>query len=208
VLDHVVQRGYNRPAERWPLSSSSSPSPSSTTLDELWPEVEAQLRRVAHLRLRTERPGHTLSTTALIHETYLRLASQRVPITQRGQFFALAARAMRRILIDYARRHKHMRTSVRYHSLEAEARDSASIEIQFAVRLAAEQRADELLALDEALERLALADARQALVVQCRFFAGYTEDETAEALGVTPRTVARDWAKAKAWLYRELHDAS
>lgn len=179
---------------------------SAMALRELWPEVEVQLRRVAHQRLRGEREGHTLSTTALVHEAYLRLASQRVAWSQRGRFFALAAQAMRRILIDYARRHKHMRSWARYDSLEADARHSASMEVRHAVRIAAEQRADELLALDEALTRLAVFDERAALVVQCRFFAGYTEEETAEALAVTTRTVTRDWAKAKAWLYRELHD--
>jgi len=199
MLDQVFRQPYVRPV---------SNDASQVALRELWPEVEGQLRRVAHYRLVGELPGHTLSTTALIHETYLKLASQRVPWSQRGQFFALAAQAMRRILIDYARRHKHMRSSVRYNSLEADARHSASIEIQHAVRLAAEQRSDELLALDEALTRLAAVDERQATVVQCRFFAGYTEEETAEILGVTPRTVARDWAKAKEWLYRELHDVA
>ena len=199
MLDQVFRQPYVRPV---------SNDASQVALRELWPEVEGQLRRVAHYRLVGELPGHTLSTTALIHETYLKLASQRVPWSQRGQFFALAAQAMRRILIDYARRHKHMRSSVRYNSLEADARHSASIEIQHAVRLAAEQRSDELLALDEALTRLAAVDERQATVVQCCFFAGYTEEETAEILGVTPRTVARDWAKAKEWLYRELHDVA
>jgi RNA polymerase sigma factor (TIGR02999 family) len=179
---------------------------SQSALRELWPEVESQLRAIARGRLMGERPGHTLSTTALIHETYLKLAAQRVAWSERGQFFALAAQAMRRILIDYARRHKHMRSAVRYDSLDSDGRSFASREIRDAVRLAAEQRADELLALDEALTRLAALDERMALVVQCRFFAGYTEEETAEILGVTPRTVARDWVKAKTWLYRELHD--
>jgi RNA polymerase sigma factor (TIGR02999 family) len=191
-----------------PRPESPSNEASHAALRELWPKIEAQLRRVAHRRLVAERPGHTLSTTALIHETYLKLASQRVHWSQRGQFFALAAQAMRRILIDYARRHKHMHSTVRYNSLEADAHHSASIQIQHAVRVAAEQRAEELLALDEALTRLATVNERQALVVQCRFFAGYTEDETADILGITPRTVARDWAKAKEWLYRELHDVA
>jgi RNA polymerase sigma factor (TIGR02999 family) len=191
------------------MSGSELDGPEGATqavaLQELWPEVEAQLRRVAHNRLRGERVGHTLSTTALVHETYLKLASQRVLPSQRDHFFALAAQAMRRILIDYARRHRHVCSSVRYDSHAADA-GSASIEIELAVHLAATQRADELLALDEALTRLAAFDERLALVVQCRFFAGYTEEETADTLGVTARTVARDWAKAKAWLYRELHD--
>jgi RNA polymerase sigma factor (TIGR02999 family) len=174
-------------------------------LNDLWLGAEDQLRRLAHRRLRLERSGHTLNTTALVNEVYLKLAAQRnVKWQERGQFFALAARAMRRLLIDYARRHKRVRERVRYDSLDAstlndDVRDRA-------IHLAASERGQELLALDDALGRFAAVDERAARVVECRFFAGYTEDETADALGVTPRTVARDWAKAKAWLYRDLTD--
>lgn len=190
--------------------SSSAPSGdgyAAGALNRLWVEAEAELRRLAHRRLRLERGGHTLGTTALVNEAYLKLASQRkVEWSDRGQFLALVAQAMRRILIDYARRHKRLRDRLRYDSADADGRGSQA-EANGACRLAGSQRADELLALDEALERLARFDERLCRVVECRFFAGYTEEETAAALGVTARTVARDWAKAKAWLYRELSEA-
>ena len=169
-------------------------------MDRMWVEVNAELRRVAHRQLRSERESHTLSTTALIHEVYLKLAAQRsVPWTDRNQFFALAAQAMRRILVDYARRHRRLRDRVRYDSLDAD-----NSRPDGAIRLAGSQRADDLLELDEVLDRLSAVEPRLAQVIECRFFAGYTEDETASALGVTARTVARDWVKAKAWLQREL----
>jgi RNA polymerase sigma factor (TIGR02999 family) len=172
-------------------------------LNRIFVLVEDELRRVAHQRLAGERENHTLSTTALVHETYLKLAKQdQVGWTNRGQFFALAAQAMRRLLIDYARRHKHMRDRLRYDSIDAASDDRDAS----AVQVAAAQRSDELLALDDALERLAQHDERLSRVVECRFFAGFTEDETAEALGVTPRTVSRDWVKAKEWLRHALGD--
>jgi RNA polymerase sigma factor (TIGR02999 family) len=175
-------------------------------MDRMWVEVNAELRRVAHRQLRRERQDHTLSTTELIHEVYLKLAAQRsVPWTDRSQFFALAAQAMRRILVDYARRHRRLRDRVRYDSLDA---DNSTPDGARAVRLPGSQRADDLLELDAALDRLGVISERLAQVVECRFFAGYTEEETAEALGVTARTVARDWVKAKAWLQRELHEPS
>jgi RNA polymerase sigma factor (TIGR02999 family) len=185
-----------------PPNSVAAVEGTNAVLDRLFVLLQDELRGVAHRRLEGERLGHTLSTTALVHEAYLRLASQqRVEWAERGHFFALAAQAMRRILIDYARRHKRMRERVRYDSADANAGTDGDRQ---AVQLAAAQRGDELLALDEALDRLAAVDERLSLVVECRFFAGYTETETAEALGVTPRTVARDWVKAKAWLYDEL----
>jgi len=171
-------------------------------LNRLFVLVHAELRRVAHRKLATERANHTLSTTALVHEAYLKLAKQeRVEWSDTNQFLALASLAMRRILIDYARRHRRLRATVRY---DSSASADAMADGQATIRLAATQRADELLALDEALERLARHDERLSRVVDCRFFAGFTEDETARALGVTARTVARDWVKAKAWLYRQL----
>ena len=174
-------------------------------LDQLFVLVERELRGLAHRRLAAERDGHTLSTTALVHEAYLKLAGQRrVQWSERSHVFALAAQAMRRILIDYARRHRRIRERVRYDSLDAGRTDADGR----AVQLAAEARSDELLALDEALGRLSAFDERLGRVVECRFFAGYTEEETATALGITPRTVARDWIKAKEWLYRELSERS
>jgi RNA polymerase sigma factor (TIGR02999 family) len=167
-----------------------------------------ELRRVAHSRLRMEREGHTLSTTALVHEVYLRLADQRfVDWDDRAEFFANAGRAMRRILVDYARRHRSLRRGG----------GSATVRLDFAsitqpglksgrrpLQLVSVERSDEILALDEALGRLAELEPRAASVVECRFFAGLSEVETALALGVTTRTVARDWVKARAWLHRDL----
>lgn len=196
-----------------PARESGTPAPrdgrgaAADAMDRMWVEVNAELRRVAHRQLGQERPGHTMSTTELIHEVYLKLAAQRsVPWTDRKQFFALAAQAMRRILVDYARRHRRLRDRVRYDSLDAD--NSMPDGSPRAIRLAGSQRADDLLELDGALERLAVVNARLAQVVECRFFAGYTEEETAEALGVTARTVTRDWVKARAWLQRELRDPS
>jgi RNA polymerase sigma-70 factor (ECF subfamily) len=180
------------------------PGSVSERLNRLFELVQDELRRVAHRKLAAERGNHTLSTTALVNETYLKLVKQqRVQWSDRAQFFALASQAMRRILVDYARRHRRQRNALRYDSNDDTDRAMGG---ESAIRLAATQRAEELLALDEALERLALYDKRLSRVVECRFFAGYTEEETAQALGVTARTAARDWVKAKAWLYRELHD--
>jgi RNA polymerase sigma factor (TIGR02999 family) len=163
------------------------------------PLVYGELQRIAHRQLRNERPGHTLSPTALVHEAFLKLAAQtRAQWVDRAQFFALAARAMRRILVDYARRHHALR--------RGGAHQRVSFEEDRLGTVAAAGRADELIALDEALTRLAVLDERLARVVELRYFAGLKEGEVAEVLGVTPRTVARDWVKAKGWLYRELRD--
>lgn len=173
-------------------------------MDQLVPLVYEELARIAHRQLGLEAPGHTLSTTALVHEAYLRLVDQtRAQWADRAQFFGVAAHSMRRVLVDHARRHRAARRGGahrRHVSLDAlEAGDVAG--------LAASERADILVAMDEALEQLAALDPRQARVVECRFFGGLTEAETAEALGVTPRTVARDWVKARGWLYQALrHD--
>ena len=174
-------------------------------LDHLVPAVYTELRRLAHRQLAAEPDGHTLSTTALVHEAYLRLADQTsTASSSRAQFLALAARAMRRVLIDHARRHRAARrggVGRRPVSFEdAAAGDPGA--------LAATVRSDELLALDDALDRLATMDPRLAAVVECRFFGGLTEAETAEALGVSKRTVSNDWLMAKGWLYRELRPES
>ena len=167
----------------------------------LLPLVYADLRRIAHRQLAAEATGHTLCTTALVHEAYMRLAEQsRAQWVDRAQFFAVAARTMRRILVDYARRHRAgRRGGVRARPVALEAADEAGT-----LRVA--ERADELLALDEALDQLLVMDERLARVVECRFFGGLTEAETAEALGISQRTVARDWLMAKAWLYDRLRD--
>jgi RNA polymerase sigma factor (TIGR02999 family) len=165
-------------------------------LDRLVPFVYDELRAIAHRQLRGERTDHTLSTTALVSEAYLRLVDQRrADWHDRTHFFAVAARMMRRVLVDYARRRG------------ARKREGARSLLPLDDALATvEQESELLLSLDEALTRLALLDARLVHVVELRFFAGLTEDETAEALGVSPRTVRYDWVKAKGWLYRELSE--
>lgn len=164
--------------------------------DRLLSRVYVELSAIAHRQLSTERPDHTLSTADLVHEAYLKLVDQhRANWTERSQFFAVAARVMRRILVDYARRHRALR--------RGGVRQRVSLDAVTGP-LTATQRADELVALDEALERLEAIDARLVRVVECRFFIGLTEAETAEALGVTARTITRDWVRAKGWLYQEL----
>ena len=172
-------------------------------MDRLMPLVYRELKRIAHRQLAAESRGHTLSTTAVVHEAYLRLAEQStIQWQEEGQFFALAARAMRRVLIDYARQHHAGRRGGpgrRAIALDLlEDGDSPAISIT--------QRADALLALDEALENLRRMDERLAQVVECRFFAGLTEVETARALNSSQRTVSRDWRMARAWLHEALRD--
>jgi RNA polymerase sigma factor (TIGR02999 family) len=170
-------------------------------MEQLIPLLYTELRRVAHHQLAAESAGHTLSTTALVHEAYLRLADQtHTEWESRSQFLGLAARAMRRVLVDYARRRRASRRGGpqrRPVSLDDAEADDADA-------LAVAARGDELLALDEALDGLAALDERAARVVECRFFGGLTEAETADVLGVSQRTVAGDWVMAKGWLYRTL----
>ena len=152
------------------------------------------LRAIAHRHLRLERDGHTLSTTALVHEAYLELARRTGPSWQgRAQLLALVSKVMRHLLIDYARRRNRTRRGGHAIRLPIdEDRAGANAEIV------------ELLALDEALALLEARDARMARIVECRFFAGMTDGEIAQALEVTARTVQRDWLRAKAWLQRSL----
>jgi RNA polymerase sigma factor (TIGR02999 family) len=169
--------------------------------ERLLPLVYSELRRIAHRQLAAEAVGHTLSTTALVHEAYLKLKDQvRAEWVDHEQFFAVAARVMRRILVDYARRHWAQR---RGGPLRA---PMALDDAEQAGLLAVAERARELLALDEALERLTAMDARLGQVVECRFFGGLSEAETARALGVSERTVSRDWATARGWLHDELRN--
>jgi RNA polymerase sigma factor (TIGR02999 family) len=163
-------------------------------LDKLYPLVYDELRRIARRYMSRERKGHTLQTTALINEAYLRLVEQRnVQWANRAHFFAIAAQIMRRILIDYARRYEYAKRG-------AGARRVSLDE----VALVAKERARELLLLDEALNRLAAVDARRSRVVELRFFGGLENDEVAEVLKISPNTVIRDWNMARAWLYKEL----
>jgi len=160
---------------------------------ELISAVYGELRRRAAAYMRMERPDHTLQTTALVHETYLRLIGQYEDWQNRAQFFAVAARQMRRILLDHARKHKAIK------------RANGEIRVPFDDALAAAmERPTLLLALDEALDRLVVEYPRQAKVVEMRFFGGYPEQEIGEILGIAPETVKRDWKFAKAWLSREV----
>jgi RNA polymerase sigma-70 factor (ECF subfamily) len=164
-------------------------------LEELLPLVYDELHRQAARYLRRERVGHTLQTTALIHEAYLRLIDQRdVRWQSRTHFFAIAAQMMRRVLIDYARA-KHR-----------EKRGGDDVRLSFdAVNLVAtDENSVDLIALDQALERLAEMDEQQARVVELRYFGGLSLEETAEVLHISRATTARDWDVAKAWLRREL----
>jgi len=164
------------------------------TFDELLPLVYNELRRMAHGQLVRERRQRTLSTTDLVHEAYLKLVDQaQVPLKSRGYFFAAAARAMRQVLVDAARRRGRLKRGG----------GQAPVELDES-QLAVDEFAAEVSDLDEALDRLAAVFPRQARVVECRFFGGLSLDETAEALTLAPRTVKRDWALARAWLYREL----
>ena len=171
-------------------------------LDRLVPLVYGDMARIAHRQLGLEAAGHTLSTTDLVHEAYLRLVDQtRAQWRDRVHFFAVAAHVMRRILVDHARSYRAVRRG-------GPGRRALSIDMldTDVAQLAVSERAEILVALDEALERLAALDARQARVVECRFFGGMTEAETAEALGVTSRTITRDWVKARGWLYGALRE--
>ncbi|MFW6079588.1 MAG: ECF-type sigma factor, partial [Gemmatimonadota bacterium] len=166
--------------------------------DRMLPLVYDELRRIAHRQLAGQPAGSTLDTTALVHESYLKLvAGEHLEWSDRAHFFAVAARAMRHILIDRARRR---RTAKR-----GGAGGWRRIPLEEA-KLSVDEQADALLALDAALERLAAVHPRQHQVVECRFFGGMTEAETAAAVGVTARTVRRDWLKARMWLYAELAD--
>jgi len=165
-------------------------------LDRLMPLVYDELRRIAHLHMGRERPGHTLQTTALLNEAYLRLAGQRgVHWQNRSHFFAISAQMMRRILIDYARKRQYAKRGG----------GALQLSLDEAAVLAPERPAC-LLLLDEALTSLASLDPQQSRIVELRYFGGLTIDETAEALGLSVDKVKREWSTAKAWLYREMSD--
>lgn len=163
---------------------------------KLIPVVYDELRRLAAAYMRRERVDHTLQATALVHEAYLKLVEQRsVNWQSRAHFFGVAAQLMRRILIDHARSHLRQKRGG----------EQKKISLDEAFVFSPQQSAD-LVAVDESLERLAKLDARQARVVELRFFGGLSVDEAAEVLGVSPKTVKRDWSVAKAWLYADLKE--
>lgn len=163
-------------------------------LDSLIPLVYTQLRQLAHLQLRNERLDHTLHSAALVHEAYLRLVGLDPPQWEsRTHFFAIAAQLMRQILVDYARRHR------------AAKRGGSVCKLSLDNAVEVPQRTDvDVIALDEALQRLATIDPRQSRVVELRFFAGLSLEQIAEALDIAPATVQRDWTAARAWLHREI----
>ena len=163
-------------------------------LDKLMPLVYEELHRMAKRHLGREHPGHTLQTSALVNEAYLRLIDQRsVRWQNRAHFFAIAARLMRRILVDHARRR------------DAQKRAGSQIHLTLERTVVPAKQSDvDVLAIDEALTRLAAVDRQQAQIVELRFFSGLSVEETATALGISPRTVKRDWSVARAWLRREI----
>jgi RNA polymerase sigma factor (TIGR02999 family) len=166
----------------------------SRALDALLPLVYDELRRLAHHHLRNERSDHTLQSTALVHEAYLRLVGQDFPAWKsRAHFFAIAAQLMRQILVDYARRRR------------ASKRGSGvcMLTLDDAVALPQGKKID-IVAIDDALSALAEIDPRQSRVVELRFFAGLSLEETSEVMGIATATVQRDWTAARAWLYREI----
>lgn len=165
-------------------------------VDRLMPLVYQQLRNIAHRYVRRERDGHTLQTSALVNEAYLRLADQKVVWQNRSHFFAVTARVMRHILIDHARRRRYAKYGGGARQVPIAEASAMSME-----------RAAELIALEEALEDLAKLDRRKSRVVELRYFGGLSLEETAEVLNISLMTVRRDWRAAKAWLYRRLKEA-
>lgn len=164
-------------------------------LEQLTPLVYDELRRLAGRYLRKERPDHTLQSTELVHEAYMRMVDQRkVRWQNRAHFFAIAAQMIRRILVDHARNRQALKRGAAQYKIPLEDIDAA----------AAPRNDIDLVALDEALEGLAALDPQQSRIVELRFFTGLSVDETAEALRVSPATVKRDWTTAKAWLFREM----
>jgi RNA polymerase sigma factor (TIGR02999 family) len=165
-----------------------------TALERVTPLVYGELHRLAHHYMNRERPGHTLQTSALVNEAYLRLVDQRnVKWNNRAHFFAIAAQMMRRILVDYARSHLYAK------------RGGGAVHVSLDhAKLESNEPTAEVTALDEALTKLETIDSQQARVVELRFFGGLTIKETAEAMGISIDMVKREWSTAKAWLYREM----
>ena len=163
-------------------------------LDKLMPLVHDELRRLAHRYMSRERSGHTLQTTALVNEAYLRLVNRKgVQWQNRAHFFAIAAQSMRNILVDHARGLAYAKRGG----------GAAKISLDEAM-IVSQERAAEVVALDEVLKELANFDPQQSRIVELRFFGGLTIDETAEVLDLSPATIKREWSTAKAWLYHEL----
>jgi len=183
---------WNRDGPDSPIGPSAGDDPAAA--ESLFPLLYEELRRIAHRQLSGERDGHTLCTTALVHEAYVKLADQtRAQFSSRAHFLSVAAQAMRRILVTHARKVRTEKRGGQWRRLDLDRVD-----------IPVDDRAEALVVLDGALQRLAALNPRLSQVVECRFFGGMTEEETALALGITERTVRRDWVKAKGWLLNDL----
>lgn len=169
-----------------------------SALDKLLPLVHAELRRIAQSQMRHERGNHTLQATALVNEAYIKLAGQEnFEWHDRAHFFAVCAQVMRHILIDHARRHVR------------DKRGGGAIQVSMSqVALGSDEEAVDFVALDEALRTLEIIDPQKGKIVELRYFGGLTTEETAEVLEISPRTVRREWRRAKAWLYRMISEGS
>ncbi len=190
------------------MSSSASPDVTQLlhnwsngdqrALEDLMPLVYGELRRLAGAYLRRERQNHTLQSTALVHEAFMRLVNQQdVRWQSRAHFFAIAAQMIRRILVDYAR------------SQRAEKRGAGAVKLELDAALAVPLKTDiDLVLLNDALDRLAELDPRQSRIVELRFFAGLSIEETAEVMQLSPATIKREWTSARAWLFREISRSS
>ena len=170
----------------------------AAAMDQLLPLVYEELRRIARAQMKRERPDHTMTPTALVHEAYLNLAGQEpLSLQDRAHFFAIASRVMRRVLIWYAR----------HRNAEKRGSGVANLKLDDVPELAIDggaDRLDDLITLNDALEKLEVMDERLCRVVECRYFGGLTVEETSDVLGISPATTKRDWKTAKAWLLREL----
>jgi len=165
---------------------------------QLVPLIYEELRRIAGAQMRRERPGHTLQATAVVHEAYMRLAGEQdVPWQNRAHFFAIAAKTMRQVLLDYARQR---------HAGKRGGEGVQKVEIDVELLIGA-NRIEDIVALDEVVTRLSKLDPQQGRIVELRFFAGLNVEETAEVMGISDTTVKREWRSAKAWLHRELATA-
>src|SRR5213080_3200576 len=189
-MPSVSPHGVTQLLQQWSHGGDSA-------LAELTPLVYEELRRLAHHYMEGQRPDHTLQTTALVNEAYLRLADQTNPNWQsRAHFFAVAARAMRQILVNYAK------------SSRAQKRGGGALRVELdEAALVSPEESKEIVDLHEALERLSALDSRKAQVVELKYFGGLDYDEMAEVLKISPVTVRRDWRFARAWLYTQLHNA-
>ncbi len=168
-----------------------------SALEKLLPLVHAELRRIARRQMSHERPGHTLQATALVNEAYLKLAGQQEFEWQnRAHFFAVAAQVMRHILIDHARAHAR------------DKRGGGAIQVSLNEAAEVEEQAEQFIALDEALRTLEHVDPQKSKIVELRYFGGLSIEETADVLNISPRTVRREWQRAKAWLYRMIAEGT